>query len=104
MAWAVYSFFIGRPGGRAFEDKPWAGLLLSVGITLVISALIEAFRRIRRWSQRRQAGSAEAGSAEAGHPGPQLPEAHHGESGDAAPEEDQAGGRPPDALIPVPVE
>jgi membrane protein DedA with SNARE-associated domain len=88
-AWAVYSFFIGRLGGRAFEDKPWAGLLLSVGITLVISALIEAFRRIRRWSRRRQAGSTETG-----HPGPQPSAGHHGEPGDATPEEDQAG-RPP---------
>jgi membrane-associated protein len=89
VAWAMYSFFIGRLGGRAFEDKPWAGLLLSLGITLVISALIEAFRRIRRWSRRRQAASAEAR-----HPGPQQAEAPHGEPEDAAPEEDQAG-RPP---------
>ena len=86
VAWAMYSFFIGRLGGRAFEDKPWAGLLLSLGITLVISALIEAIRRIRRWSRRRQAGLAEAG-----HPGPQPSDGHHGEPGDAAPEEDQAG-------------
>src|ERR1700755_2892732 len=35
--WATYSFFIGRLGGKAFEDNVWAGLLLSVGITLVIS-------------------------------------------------------------------
>jgi membrane protein DedA with SNARE-associated domain len=89
VAWATYSFFIGRLGGRAFEDKPWAGLLLSLGITLVISGLIEAFRRIRRWSQRRQAPSADAGQ-----PGPQQAEAQHGEPEDAAPEEDQAG-RPP---------
>ena len=25
LIWASYSFFIGRLGGRAFEDKPWAG-------------------------------------------------------------------------------
>jgi membrane protein DedA with SNARE-associated domain len=52
VLWAAYSFFIGRLGGRAFEDRPWAGLLLSVAITLVVSALIEAFRRIRRRSRR----------------------------------------------------
>ena len=45
--WASYSFFIGRLGGRAFEDKPWAGLLLAFGATVVVSGLIEAFRRIR---------------------------------------------------------
>jgi membrane-associated protein len=45
--WALYSFFIGRLGGRAFEDKPWAGLLVSFGITIAISGLIELIRRIR---------------------------------------------------------
>ena len=52
--WAVYSFFLGRLGGKAFEDRPWAGLLLSLGITLVISAVIEAVRRIRRARSRRR--------------------------------------------------
>jgi membrane-associated protein len=52
--WATYSFFIGRLGGKAFEDNVWAGLLLSVGITLVISALVEAVRRIRRYRKRRR--------------------------------------------------
>jgi len=45
--WASYSFFIGRLGGRAFEDKPWAGLLLAFGATAVVSGLIEVIRRIR---------------------------------------------------------
>jgi membrane-associated protein len=45
--WASYSFFIGRLGGRAFEDKPWAGLLLAFGASIAISALIELIRRIR---------------------------------------------------------
>jgi membrane-associated protein len=60
VAWAAYSFFIGRLGGRAFEDKPWAGLLLSLGITLVISGLVEAFRRIRRWSRQRHQAATES--------------------------------------------
>ena len=45
--WACYSFFIGRLGGRAFEDKPWAGLLLAFGASIAISALIELIRRLR---------------------------------------------------------
>ena len=44
--WASYSFFLGRLGGRAFEDKPWAGLLLAFGVAIAISALIEVIRRI----------------------------------------------------------
>jgi membrane-associated protein len=47
LIWASYSFFIGRLGGRAFEDKPWAGLLLALGLTVTISAIIELIRRLR---------------------------------------------------------
>ncbi len=54
---AVYSFFLGRLGGKAFEDKPWAGLLTAFAITLAISGLIEAARRIRS----RRPGRSESG-------------------------------------------
>ncbi len=47
VIWALYAFFIGRLGGKAFEDKPWAGFLVAFGGTVVVSALIEAIRRIR---------------------------------------------------------
>jgi membrane-associated protein len=47
MIWAAYSFLIGRLGGRAFEDKPWAGLLLAFGVTIAVSGLIEVIRRIK---------------------------------------------------------
>jgi membrane-associated protein len=49
VIWASYAFFIGRLGGKAFEDRPWAGLLLALGAALVISALIELARRAWRW-------------------------------------------------------
>ena len=38
IIWALYAFFIGRLGGKAFEDKPWAGFLVAFGITIVISS------------------------------------------------------------------
>jgi membrane-associated protein len=44
--WAVYSFFLGRLGGRAFEDKPWVGLLVAFGITIAVSGLTEVIRRV----------------------------------------------------------
>ena len=57
VIWASYSFFIGRLGGRAFEDKPWAGLLLALAASVAISALIEVVRRIRsRRSRGRDRG------------------------------------------------
>jgi hypothetical protein len=47
VIWACYSFFLGRLGGKAFEDKPWAGLLIAFGGTLAVSGLIELVRRLR---------------------------------------------------------
>ena len=47
VIWACYSFFIGRLGGQAFHDKPWAGLLVALAVSVAVSALIEAARRIR---------------------------------------------------------
>ena len=54
VIWASYAFFIGRLGGKAFEERPWAGLLLALGLTVVISVLIEAARRAWAWRRRRQ--------------------------------------------------
>ena len=53
VIWALYAFFIGRLGGKAFEDKPWAGFLAAFGGTVMLSAMIETSRRIRsRWKDR----------------------------------------------------
>ena len=46
VLWALYAFFIGRLGGKAFQDQPWLGFLVAFGGTAVISALIETARRI----------------------------------------------------------
>jgi membrane-associated protein len=46
LIWALYAFFLGRLGGKAFEDQPWAGFLVAFGVTIVLSALVEAARRI----------------------------------------------------------
>ena len=56
--WAVYTFMIGRLGGTAFEERPWAGLLLAFGISAVLVLVIEAARRIRQ-ARRRQARRAD---------------------------------------------
>ncbi|MBV9445987.1 MAG: VTT domain-containing protein [Streptosporangiaceae bacterium] len=46
VIWACYAFFIGRLGGKAFENNLWAGLGLALGAALVLSLAIEAGRRI----------------------------------------------------------
>jgi membrane-associated protein len=54
--WACYAFFIGRLGGKAFENNLWAGFLLAFGAAIVLSAVIEAARRI--WGRRQRARAA----------------------------------------------
>ena len=49
VLWASYAFFIGRIGGRAFEDRPWAGFLAAFGAAVALSALVEVGRRSPRW-------------------------------------------------------
>ena len=74
ILWASYAFLIGRLGGRAFEGRPWAGLLLGLGLAVVVSGVVEAARRIRgRARTRRAAHSAAApaaGPAPVPDPGP----------------------------------
>jgi membrane-associated protein len=67
VIWACYAFFIGRLGGKAFEDKPWAGLLLAFGGTLAISGLVELVRRL--WARRGQRRADAQGQADAEHQG-----------------------------------
>ncbi|MDQ2813373.1 MAG: DedA family protein [Actinomycetota bacterium] len=52
VIWALYAFFIGRLGGKAFEDKPWAGLLIAFGATMAVTGLVEGIRRLRSRRQR----------------------------------------------------
>jgi membrane-associated protein len=55
VIWALYAFFLGRLGGKAFEDRPWLGFLVAFGVTLVVTGLIEAGRRIRGMVKRTRA-------------------------------------------------
>lgn len=62
VIWALYAFFIGRIGGKAFEDSPWAGLLIASVATIVISALVQGVRLIHA----RRAGARQVGAPRAG--------------------------------------
>jgi membrane protein DedA with SNARE-associated domain len=52
VIWASYAFLIGRLGGQAFADRPWAGLLLALGLTIAVSVVIELARRAWGWRRR----------------------------------------------------
>jgi membrane-associated protein len=62
--WAVYSFFLGRLGGKAFEHQPWIGFAVAFGVTVAISGLVEVIRRIAK--SRTPPGDRHAGQVEAG--------------------------------------
>ena len=72
VIWALYAFFIGRIGGQAFEDNPWAGLVVAFAASVAISAVIEVIRRLL--ARRRRRASAER--REQKGPGPQEASAY----------------------------
>jgi membrane protein DedA with SNARE-associated domain len=48
VIWGSYTVLLGYFGGRTFEEEPWKGLLLAFGIALVVTAVIEVVRHLRR--------------------------------------------------------
>jgi membrane-associated protein len=105
VIWALYAFFIGRLGGKAFEDSPWAGFLIATGGTIVISALVEAVRRLRARRSRvdgsRVEGSrvdgsrVDAGQVETHHAGEHKADGDQLHDGDGVAQQDHPqGGRP----------
>jgi membrane protein DedA with SNARE-associated domain len=75
VIWAGYAFLTGRLGGKVFEDKPWAGLLLALGVALALTILTEVLRRTRPWrvlawvrSRRERGGRHQSPDAGSRHP------------------------------------
>ena len=57
--WAAYAAFLGYFGGKAFEDTPWAGLLLALAIAFAVTGALELIRAlIKRRRQAQQPGEA----------------------------------------------
>jgi membrane-associated protein len=54
LAWALYASLLGYFGGKAFENQPWKGLLLALGIAFAVAGSVEAVRWLR--GRRRAAG------------------------------------------------
>jgi membrane-associated protein len=67
VIWAVYAFLLGRLGGKAFENRPWVGLLVAFGATLAVTVIIEGIRRLKPWQWFRRPGSP-AGSGQRSQP------------------------------------
>jgi membrane-associated protein len=48
LSWGAYSALVGYIGGEAFEDSPWKGLALGLGIALTVTLTVELIRHLRR--------------------------------------------------------
>jgi membrane-associated protein len=55
VTWATYSALIGYIGGAAFEDDPFKGLALGLGLALSVTAVVELVRHARSRPARRRA-------------------------------------------------
>lgn len=61
--WGSYGALLGFFGGRAFEQQPWAGLLLALGIAFAVTGAIELGRACARRHRRgSQPGDGRAGN------------------------------------------
>jgi membrane-associated protein len=53
LLWASYAALLGYFGGKTFEDHPWLGLGIALGVALSLGFVVEGIRHFR---QRRSAG------------------------------------------------
>jgi membrane-associated protein len=54
IIWGVYAASLGYFGGHAFEQQPWKGLLLALGIAFAVTGSVE----LVRWYLKRRQSSA----------------------------------------------
>ncbi len=58
LGWALYAALLGYFGGHAFEEAPWKGLILALGIAFSVAGAIEV---VRWYLRRRRAATASSG-------------------------------------------
>ncbi|HWQ23811.1 MAG TPA: DedA family protein [Gaiellaceae bacterium] len=50
--WGTYGGLLGYFGGKTFEEQPWKGLLLALGIAMTAGFVVEAVRHLRQRRRR----------------------------------------------------
>ncbi|HEY3556411.1 MAG TPA: DedA family protein [Kribbella sp.] len=63
ISWGIYCSLVGYIGGKAFEDNPFKGVVLGIGLALAVTLIVEIVRH--RLKKRRQ-GQVEGELVEAG--------------------------------------
>jgi membrane-associated protein len=48
--WATYATMLGYIGGKQFEEQPWKGVLVGLGIAFSVAAVIEL---VRKWREKK---------------------------------------------------
>jgi membrane protein DedA with SNARE-associated domain len=51
VIWATYAALLGYFGGKTFENHPFYGVLVALGIALALGLVVEV---VRHWRQRRR--------------------------------------------------
>ncbi len=51
LSWGTYSALVGYIGGAAFEEEPFKGLALGLGLALSVTLVVEVVRHLRRRPQ-----------------------------------------------------
>jgi membrane-associated protein len=105
VIWATYAFFIGRLGGKAFEDRPWVGFVVAFAGTIVLSGLVEGGRRILAWTRARgqdRSSRSDAGQVETDYPGEHQADGHQLHDRDRVAEQDHPDRRRADGADPSP--
>jgi membrane protein DedA with SNARE-associated domain len=58
LLWASYAALLGYFGGKTFENHPWLGLGIALGVALSLGFVVEAIRHVRQRRSRGDSGRA----------------------------------------------
>ena len=54
LIWGTYATMLGYLGGKQFEEQPWKGIVVGLGIAFSVAALIEL---VRKWREKKNTPS-----------------------------------------------
>jgi membrane-associated protein len=55
VVWALYASLLGYIGGKAFENRPWLGLVIAFGVAFTVTGAVEGGRWLHGRRKRKRA-------------------------------------------------